>query len=148
MRHEVYEAMQARLAIVRQMRDAMRGSPTEFYGYTERYREQEDALVDALVGDDPLVLASVNQLRLTWAENGRVMQRDERPDIRLSGNEVWVLADVYIGDDYGNYDFTVQYAISRNTGALYRMRHGEVPDDPYFVPEGSPCTRPIEPRQP
>lgn len=144
MNHDAYEAMQARLDLVRNtLEDLDRiGGAMDLTG---RLSKEQQALEDALVGEDPLVLAGLDWLRQRYADSDVVLWKDEAILMRLSGNETWVLSDVAIGDDYGALDFWRCYAIFRNTGAVYRVESGgAVADDPIHVPEGSPYDGPLE----
>lgn len=149
MKHEAYEAMQARLRQVRETLDNIQktfnpSGPAYPVQIERRLSEEEAGLVDALVGDDPLIHASLDFLRGYW-DTDLVLRDEDGPQIRLGGNEVWVFADIKVGDDYGRHDFDVLYAIFRNTGALYRIESdGTVADDPIFVPDGSRYTGPVE----
>lgn len=144
MKHQTYEAMSMRLEYVRDMADRLE-EINQGADLLQRWREERLALEDALVGEDPLVLAGLDWLRQRYADSDLVMWRDEKLLMRLSGTESWVLADVAIGDDYGVLDFWKPYAIWRNTGAVYRVESGgAVADDPIHVPAGSPYDGPLE----
>jgi hypothetical protein len=142
-KHETYEAMQMRLDYVRDMADRL--EEQEGMALRLRWREEQRGLEDALVGEDPLVLAGLEWLRQRYAESDLVLWRDEKLLLRINGNESWILVDVAIGDDYGTLDFWKPYAIWRNTGAVYRVESdGEVADDPIHVPAGSSYDGPLE----
>lgn len=101
----------------------------------QRLSEEVRGLEDALVGDDPRVLAGVDYLRRYYEDSDVVLRTERGPLMHLGGNEHWVFADVAIGDDYGSLDFWKPYAIWRNTGAVYRVeRDGAVEDDPIYRP--------------
>lgn len=147
MRHDTAEALSERLAWLLDNIDRL-DSPTVGAGdLIEKWKEEATAIVDVLVGEDPLVRVSIRHLRALFHHSEMVL-RDEHGDalLRLGGNEHWVFADVAIGDDYGALDFWRKHAIWRNTGALYRMEHGgaAVVDDPFFVPPGSSYDGPLE----
>lgn len=147
MKHEAYDAMQARLNYVRDLADRLDevGRDPRGMSLARQYRNEQRALEEALVGEEPLVLDALDHLRQRYADSDLVIWSEEKILMRLGGNEHWVLADVAIGDDYGNVDFWKPYAIWRNTGALYRVINGgEVVDDPFYVPAGSPYTGPVE----
>lgn len=138
MKHEAYAAMQARLEYVRDMTDRLEeveGRTGLTVALLRNWREEERALEDALVGDDPLVLAGVDYLRRYCEESDLVLRTERGLLMRLGGNEAWVLVDVAIGDDYGMLDFWKPYAIWRNTGNVYRVgSDGAVEDDPIYEP--------------
>jgi hypothetical protein len=144
MKHETYEALGMRLNLVRDtlhMLNQIGGASS----LAQRLSEEQRGLEDALVGEDPLVLAGLDWLRQRYAESDLVMWQDEKLLMRIGGNEHWVLADVAIGDDYGVIDFWSPYTILRTTGAVYRVeRDGTVADDPIHVPAGSPYDGPLE----
>lgn len=130
--------MQARLEYVRDMTDRLEeveGRTGLTVALLRNWREEERALEDALVGDDPLVLAGVDYLRRYCEESDLVLRTERGLLMRLGGNEAWVLVDVAIGDDYGMLDFWKPYAIWRNTGNVYRVgSDGAVEDDPIYEP--------------
>jgi hypothetical protein len=134
--HEAYQAMQARLKYVRDMTyrlEEVEGRTGLTSPLLRNWSEEERALEDALVGDDPLVLAGLDYLRRYYEDDDFVLQTERGPLMHLDGNEHWVLVDVAIGDDYGMLDFWMKYAIWRNTGNVYRIeRGGAVEDDPIF----------------
>jgi hypothetical protein len=141
-KHEAYAAMQARLEYVRDMTyrlEEVEGRTGLTVALLRHWREEERALEDALVGDDPLVLASLDYLRHYYEESDLVLRTEPGGRwMRLGGNEAWVLVDVAIGDDYGTLDHWKPYAIWRNTGNVYRVeRGGAVEDDPIFEPAKS-----------
>jgi hypothetical protein len=146
MKHETYEALSMRLEYVRNMADRLEEiDEKEGIILYARWREEQRGLEDALVGEDPLVLAGLDWLRQRYDESDLVLWQDEKLLMRIGGNEHWVLADVAIGDDYGVIDFWSPYAILRTTGAVYRVeRDGTVADDPINVPAGSPYDGPLE----
>jgi hypothetical protein len=137
MNNQAYVAMQMRLDLVRETIEKLSMIGRENYpnypdgALVHRLSEEQRGLEDALVGDDPVILASLDWLRGRYAKSDLVMQRSEGILMRLGGNESWVLADVAIGDDYGAVDFWQCYAIWRNTGDVYRVgSDGAVEDDP------------------
>jgi hypothetical protein len=134
MNNQAYVAMQMRLDLVRETVEKLSMIGRVNYpngALVQHLSEEQRGLEDALVGDDPVVLASLDWLRKRYAESDLVMQRAEGILMRLGGNESWVLADVAIGDDYGAIDFWQCYAIWRNTGDVYRVgSDGAVEDDP------------------
>lgn len=130
MNHEAYAAMEARLTTVRNTLDTLH-EIGQADTLIQRLSWEQRSLEDALVGDDPVILASLDWLRKRYAESDLVIWQSEEVLMRLGGNESWVLADVAIGDDYGAIDFWQPYAIWRYTGDVYRVgRDGAVEDDP------------------
>jgi hypothetical protein len=134
MNHEAYVAMGMRLDLVRETIEKLSMIGRENYtngALVHRLSEEQRGLEDALVGEDPVILASLDWLRKRYAESDLVIWQSEEVLMRLGGNESWVLADVAIGDDYGAIDFWQPYAIWRYTGDVYRVgRDGAVEDDP------------------
>lgn len=151
MRIEAMVPMQARLEQVRELLLRMgRVNYRDDAGSTmvRALKEEEVALGETLFGEDPLCRRSLHELRELYLDSDLVLKEENgQPRVLLGGNESWAFADVVIGDDYGELDFIVTYAIWRYTGALYRVIYGEVSDDPFYVPPGSSYTGTVvEPR--
>lgn len=147
MRHQASMAMQARLSELRDLLDRLeriKFGDKEGQTLVRKTRDEIKGLEDALVGDDPLTLASIDHLRERYGPMA-LMEEEGGPRLRLGGSEHWVLVDVAIRDDYGALDFWKCHAIWRETGALYRVIGGnEVVEDPFFVPPGSTYKGPVE----
>src|SRR4051812_22351724 len=98
--------MQGRLEYVRSAIHMLQSVGHDVLGVSiQRLAEEERALEDTLVGDDPLVLAGVDYLRRHYEDSDVVLRTERGPLMHLGGNEHWVFADVAIGDDYGSLDF-------------------------------------------
>jgi hypothetical protein len=76
--HEAYQAMQARLKYVRDMTyrlEEVEGRTGLTSPLLRNWREEERALEDALVGDDPLVLAGLDYLRRHYEDTTSCSRR-------------------------------------------------------------------------
>lgn len=138
--HEAYAALNGRLAYLLDTIDRLQewSSSGADYQLVATWKVEATAIIQALVGENPAIWESIRWLRNRWSTSDLpLLDEDGLPQVRLSGNESWVFADLVVGDDYGAVDFLARHAIWRNTAALYKIGlDGAVEDDPIYDPKG------------